>query len=238
MRSATSEHNLQTLNVQFTIASSSCGQPILLSLAKSFFSPFLLSRLAAWHEYRLGDRTLNFRDPPLIRLVLDSLTEGPDSGRSIQPIHPQSPKYIMGNQPQIRFFQQFVTNVQRNISTHSSISRFARMFTPSQASIISIPAGQSVSEKIEGQPVLRRKRLARLAKRRDPLTSMGWLNVSPRALAVDSHTASFDGGSRYALKTPDSEREPLMISGSELLASRAIQKTSSRPSSSGNTTKR
>jgi hypothetical protein len=84
-------------------------------------------------------------------------------------------------------------------------------------------------EQIEGQPVLRRKRMARLAKRKDPLTSMGWLNVSPRALAVES----FDE-SGLDIGTPDSEREPL-FSGSGLLTSRAIPPNSSRPSSSSET---
>lgn len=237
---STSEHNLATLAIQLTVASSSCGSPILLALSRSFFPSFLLSHLAARHENRLLDRTISFNDPPFIRLVLDSLTQPPDSGRSIQPVPPQSSRYKLESEPQIRFFQQFVTTIQRKLSTQSSISRFARMFTPSHASVISIPAGQSVSsivppETVEGQPVLRRKRLARLAKRRDPLTTMGWLNVSPRALAVESESMD---ESRLGIQTPESEREPLILSGSGILTSRAVPPTSSRPSSSGNNTQR
>jgi hypothetical protein len=145
----------------------------------------------------------------------------------------KSSDYTFGSQPQTRFFQQFVTSIQRKISTQSSISRFAQMFTPSQSTIIQISAGQGVSsvvpvELVEGQPILRRKRMARLAKRKDPLTTMGWLNVSPRALAVEARESSMD---ESRIGTPESEREPLMFRGSGILTSRAIP-SSPRPSSS------
>jgi hypothetical protein len=78
IRPASSEHNLATLAVQLTVASSSSGHPILLSLAKAFFPSFLLSHLGSLHEFKLSDKSLNFNDPPFIRLILDSLVQPPD----------------------------------------------------------------------------------------------------------------------------------------------------------------
>lgn len=237
LRSASSEHNLDTLAVQITVASSS-GYPVLLSLSKAFFPSFLPSNLAARCEFKLHDRTLNFDDPPFIRLILDSLTQQlPDSGRLRAPLMPRSPECVLEDQPQTRFFQQFVTSIQRRVSGQTAISRFARMFTPSQATLISLPAGKGVSSVVvpieisEGQPVLRRRKLARLAKRKDPLNTMGWLNVSPRALAIQ------DGSSYGLITTPESER---MLDGSGLLADRTVECSTltPRPSSSGADTQR
>jgi hypothetical protein len=239
LRPATSEHNLATLAVQLTVASSSSGHPVLLSLAKAFFPSFVLSHLGSLHEFKLSDKSLGFNDPPFIRLILDSLVQPPDSGRSVQPLLPKNPEFTLGNQPQTRFFQQFVNSIQRKVSSQSSISRFAQMFTTSQATLISIPAGQSVSsvvpiELAEGQPILRRKRMARLAKRKDPLNTMGWLNVSPRALAIEAQESM----SVSRIGTPESEREPLMFSGSGILTSRAIPPSPRPSSSSGANTQR
>jgi hypothetical protein len=209
LRSAISEHNLSAI-----ASSSFCGPPILLALTRAFFPSFLLSNLPALYEMAPFNVPLNFHDPPLILQLLNALIQSPDSGRSIQPLLPATTnqQFNIQAQPQTRYFQQFVTSVQRKTSTQSSISRFARMFAPSQASLITIPVGRSMAtamsiESTEGQPILRRKRMARLAKRRDPLTSMGWLNVSPRALAVENEELGASlMESRLDVSTPDSER--------------------------------
>ena len=116
-----------------------------------------------------------------------------------------------------RFFQQFVTKfcTSRRRTFDALSSRFARMFVPQQTALVRMhsttaqrarfrPLVASSSSGVGGGgaklidsireatvPVLRRRRQARLARRRDPLGSLNWLNISPskrRALILNIKT--------------------------------------------------
>ncbi|KAI6194005.1 hypothetical protein M3Y96_01079100 [Aphelenchoides besseyi] len=214
---ANSERDLNALVSAIRLvysSSSSCCAPLLLSpltVSAAVGSP-LAAHLAARCEVESTLVALGFRDPPLIRMLLDLLVQQPDSGRVSTPA--QTNRLKLEKQPQNRFFQQFVMTVRRRSAISAVISRFARMFAPSQASLISLPPAASGNivtatnqTPIDGQPILRRKRLARLARRQDPLDGVGWLNVSPRALAVES-VESPSGSSEVSqadeVDTPDS----------------------------------
>ncbi|KAI6198402.1 TWiK family of potassium channels protein 7 [Aphelenchoides fujianensis] len=127
------------------------------------------AHLAARCEVEAMLLALGFRDPPLVRLLLDALVQPPDSGRQQTPA--PSLELKLEKRPQTRFFQ------------HRSCGGSGSLVWP---------AGQ------------------------DPLDGMGWLNISPRALAVESETGGSPGGSSEASRvdggteTPDSVQHSLL----------------------------
>lgn len=157
--------------------SSTLSKPLLLYLIKRF-PPSILSKLAAVHDIGRSRVALEFKEHPSVQMFLNQLFQ---SSEEILKVADSFKPLIEVHKDPAKAHELF-TAIRRDFAF---VPTLTRLVTVTQAHGGSIHFNATTAPKQEvKQPLLRRKRLERNAKRKDPITHMDWLNISPRYLIV------------------------------------------------------
>ncbi|KAK0395640.1 hypothetical protein QR680_001369 [Steinernema hermaphroditum] len=154
--------------------------------AQNYFEisePFMLSKLAAQCdvldrcEMHPGDNVVEFETMPLLRESGCMSNEPPDSGRDLNPLSPLRPPDVHIHIPKLDIHSP-------PESSRASFKRRARwkaLFDGGAIRAFTRPKKSPVQEEEKPLPVLKRKRQERKAKRKNILSHIDWLNISPRS---------------------------------------------------------
>ncbi|TMS35357.1 hypothetical protein L596_002777 [Steinernema carpocapsae] len=146
--------------------------------------PFMLSKLAAQCDVldrcdmHPGDEVVDFEMAPLIRDTGCMTDEPPDSGRDLAPLSVVQPPEVQIHIPKLDIRSP-------PESSRQSKSRWRALFDGGALRVFTRPKKPVLEEEEKPLPVLKRKRQEK-AKRKNILSHIDWLNISPRTNLMDA----------------------------------------------------